>query len=448
VNDSEHLEDELSSEVSTAKTGVSLAVSALTGNYIEAAMKLAAQPKESSRGLLFLVFCIFMIFVLLIYCIPVTIYEGLESVKNNWSSFSTDIKEAWNRGMYAGGGNLWERWKQALKEGTKELQSQFLNRINQNASAGDKVSQNDLGVLFSKDDYKEVLVRKMNAAGEKLDARSREIYEAISSSDVLQSAFRERFLREYGQFQGYDDVSYDGVVVSWRSNSSYGRDAIRMMSLYTVMKQGSGEEYKVSGFMRWLGWKDSAGDFMYDISGNVTYFDELWAYDQSEAESSYMNPYTRKQQNVGYYDARYHSLGYYANQADVFNSVAYLGSMNTGHLAAGDIKYEDANGDGQITEADYRRVGKSGVPRCQYGISLNFGFRGWYLNTLFQGSSSFDKEISGTNTMKTDQVGSLTTIYPYQKDTWTTGNTSAAYPRLMYNTNSNANNNYLNAILS
>jgi len=243
--------------------------------------------------------------------------------------------------------------------------------------------------------------------------------------------------RLYGSFDYFYYKTFGYLV------SPTGVSYLNQIMGVGMPKVKSDSEFRREGIEVQLGWRDSAGDFTYDISGNITYFDQLWAYDQSEAESSYMNPYTRSQQNIGYYDVRYHNLGYYKDQNDVFNSVAYLGSMNTGWLAPGDIKYEDANGDGQITSADYRRVGKSSVPRCQFGLNLNFGFRGWYLSALFQGSSSYNKEIGGTNTMKTDQVGSLTTIYPYQTDTWTPTNTSAAYPRLMYNTNYNGNNNYL-----
>lgn len=218
--------------------------------------------------------------------------------------------------------------------------------------------------------------------------------------------------------------------------------------LNTVMGIGmpkvkSDSEYRRAGVELQLGWRDSVGDFSYDIEANMTYFDQLWAYDQAEKESSFMNPYTRTQQNRAYYDARYHVLGFYADQADVFASVANLGSIETGYLAPGDLKYEDANGDGQITEADYRRLGKTTVPRCQFGINLNLGYKGFYFSTLIQGSSNFNKEMGGTNTMKTDQTGSLTTIYPYQQDTWTPSNTDPAYPRLMWNTNLNNNNNYL-----
>jgi len=210
----------------------------------------------------------------------------------------------------------------------------------------------------------------------------------------------------------------------------------------SMPKVKSDSEYRREGIEVQLGWRDQAGDFFYDISGNVTYFDQMWAYDQSESESSYMNPYTRSQQATGYYSHLLHNLGYYKDQDDVFNSVAQVGAINTGYLRPGDIKYEDTNGDGLIDGNDNRKLGKSSTPRCQFGLNFKFGYKGFYLNALFQGSSAANKYMSGTMSMKTDQVGNLTTIYPFHKDTWTPTNTSAAFPRLMSNTNINSNNNY------
>ena len=245
--------------------------------------------------------------------------------------------------------------------------------------------------------------------------------------------------RLYGMFD-YFFYKTHGYLVS-PTGESYLNKVIGI----GMPKVKSDSEYRREGVEIHLGWRDVVGDFSYDISANATYFDQLWAYDQSEAESSYMNPYTRTQQNRGYYGNLYHALGYYADQSDVFNSVAILGSMNSGNLFPGDIKYEDSNGDGQITSEDYRHLGKASVPRCQFGINIALGYKGFFFNSLIQGSSKSNKMISGTNLMKTDQVSDLLTIYPYQKDTWTPANTDAAYPRLTWNSTLNNNNNYVSS---
>lgn len=116
--------------------------------------------------------------------------------------------------------------------------------------------------------------------------------------------------------------------------------------------------------------------------------------------------------------------------------------MNSGYLTAGDIKYQDTNGDGQITDADKRRLGKSGKPRGQFGINLNMSYKGFYLSALFQGSTKFNMYVAGSLGMQTGQTYGMPVAYDYQTDFWTPDNRDAQYPRLMANTALNQNNNY------
>ena len=204
----------------------------------------------------------------------------------------------------------------------------------------------------------------------------------------------------------------------------------------------SDSEFRREGCELQLGWRSNVGDLKYDISGNFTYFDQLWALNRSESESSYMNPYTRQQQQKGYYGVMYKNLGYYKNADDVLNSPGYVSGLNSGYLTAGDIKYEDTNGNGMIDGGDQRRLGKASMPRGQFGINMNFQYKGFYLSMLFQGSTNFGMYIPGSAAMQTGQAGTLPVAFDYQTDTWTPNNKGAKYPRLMANTSLNANNNY------
>lgn len=204
----------------------------------------------------------------------------------------------------------------------------------------------------------------------------------------------------------------------------------------------SDSEHRREGIELQLGWRDNIGDFKYDIAANFTYFDQLWALNRSESESSYMNPYQRTQQQKGYYGLLYHNLGYYQSTDDVYNSVGIVNSYRSGNLLPGDLKYEDMNGDGKIDSNDYRRLGKSSAPRGQYGININLNYKGFYFSTLLQGSTRFDMYISGELGMQTGQQGTLMVAYDHQTDFWTPENTNAQYPRLMSSTGDNNNNNY------
>lgn len=207
-------------------------------------------------------------------------------------------------------------------------------------------------------------------------------------------------------------------------------------------KEKSRSEFRRAGVELQLGWRSNVGALKYDIALNYTHFDELWALNQAESESSYMNPYTRNQQQKGYYGAMLQNLGYYTSAEDVYNSVGFVNAYNSGNMTAGDIKYLDANGDGRIDGCDLRCRGKSGNPRGQYGLSINLSYKGFSFSTLFQSSTAFDMMISGSAAMQTGQAGSLLVIFGYQEDFGTPNNTDAQYPRLMSNTGLNANNNY------
>jgi hypothetical protein len=205
----------------------------------------------------------------------------------------------------------------------------------------------------------------------------------------------------------------------------------------------SDSEHRRAGIEVQLGWRDNIGDLKYDIAGNFTVYNTIWALDESEAESSRLNPYHRSQQvKQNYYGTLYKNLGYYTSAEDVYNSAGIINSYNSGYLTAGDLKYEDTNGDGQITSEDMRRMGKSGAPHNQFGLNINLSYKGFYFSTLFQGSLGFDLYVTPALGMQTGQTGDMPVAYEYQTDFWTPDNRDAQYPRLMSNTGLNSNNNY------
>ena len=210
----------------------------------------------------------------------------------------------------------------------------------------------------------------------------------------------------------------------------------------SLPKIKSDSEHRRAGVEVQLGWRDNVGDFKYDISANFTHFDELWALNEGEAQASVLNPYQRSQQQKGYYGLLYENLGYYTSAEDVYNSPGFVSSYNSGYLTAGDIKYSDVNGDGQLTTEDQRRLGKSSRPRGQYGININLSYKGFYFSTLFQGSTKFNMYLSPAVGMQTGQAGTMPVAYDHQTDFWRPDNTDAQYPRLMSNTALNNNNNY------
>lgn len=197
-------------------------------------------------------------------------------------------------------------------------------------------------------------------------------------------------------------------------------------------------QHRRAGWEFQLGYQNSIGDLRYDVSANLTLFDQLWARNPNESLENKKNPYKRTTQQKGYWGVGYENLGYYLNEQDIYNSVKRLNSSN---LAAGDIKYNDFNGDGVIDGQDQIRIGKNSFPRGNYGINLGFNYKGFTLNMLFQGATRFDMELGATTKMNSAQTGT-TPVYKYHLDYWTPDNTNAKFPRLTSTSSINGGNNY------
>ena len=207
------------------------------------------------------------------------------------------------------------------------------------------------------------------------------------------------------------------------------------ISLPSIKSDG---KFRRAGFEISLNYKDNFGDLQYEISGNLTRYDQLWEINPNEDESTLKNPYTRTTNQTGYYGIGYHNLGYYTSPEDVMNNPKLVASTN---LVPGDIKYSDTNGDGKIDKADQKRIGKNSFPRLNYGINLDFRYKAWSLFTLIQGSGNQD--VYPGDMVRGDywNSGGIGGIYTFQEDYWRPDNKNAIYPRLMSSQSYNGNNN-------
>jgi hypothetical protein len=82
---------------------------------------------------------------------------------------------------------------------------------------------------------------------------------------------------------------------------------------------------------------------------------------------------------VGLY---YRAGGIFRDQAEADAYPRVLGA------GPGDLRLEDVNGNGQITEDDRVRAKFSNTPEITYGIPLALGWRGLDLNVLLQGQAN------------------------------------------------------------
>ncbi|MBV7532161.1 TonB-dependent receptor [Chitinophaga sp. sic0106] len=97
---------------------------------------------------------------------------------------------------------------------------------------------------------------------------------------------------------------------------------------------------------------------------------------------------------------------------------------------AGDIKYEDVNGDGKLDFNDKQALGNT-LPTWTYGLTLNVNYKRWSLNVVTQGMAG----VNGYNQSAWTQPlgisgGSLLTRW---RDAWTPENHSNTLPRIKVN---------------
>lgn len=81
----------------------------------------------------------------------------------------------------------------------------------------------------------------------------------------------------------------------------------------------------------------------------------------------------------------YRWIGFYKDSADVANS-----PKTAQQAYPGDLKYADLNKDGKIDGFDQEVTGYSNVPNTTYGFQVGFTFKGFSVNTFFQGAMNFN----------------------------------------------------------
>lgn len=116
----------------------------------------------------------------------------------------------------------------------------------------------------------------------------------------------------------------------------------------------------------------------------------------------------------------YNVLGFFQSQEEVDN-YAHLQDARPG-----DLKYEDLNGDGVIDQFDQRIFGKPNLPQKVLGTTLGFGYKGFSMNVLFQGSFDYSYRVATAGVIPFQ--GNL---QPLHLNRWTPETAATAtYPRL------------------
>jgi len=135
----------------------------------------------------------------------------------------------------------------------------------------------------------------------------------------------------------------------------------------------------------------------------------------------------------------YTALGLYGSDEEVANS-----PYQTGNNKAGDIKYQDLNGDGKIDSYDQGPIGYGSIPEIVYGFGPTLSWKNWSMAAWFKGISNVDISLNGDGFRPFSQGGERGNLLAEITDRWTPDNPNPKpfYPRLTYG---NDNMNYENS---
>lgn len=192
------------------------------------------------------------------------------------------------------------------------------------------------------------------------------------------------------------------------------------------------------GFDFNLNWSSNIRDFTYKIGVNFTRYNSLTERSPNDTDASLKNPYTR-QTNIagGFLQTGYLNSGFYASNSQLLTGARNISGIN---VVAGDLRFQDLNGDGQITADDQRRIGSNTFPRTNYGITLDLGFKGFSLNAVVQGAGNRDRYLGNSITGQDPQNPF---VYAFENDYWRPDNTDALFPRAVSAPAVNGSNNFL-----
>ena len=228
----------------------------------------------------------------------------------------------------------------------------------------------------------------------------------------------------------YNDYYYD--ILQSRGKS------IQLLGIaYPTENIGKTRYY---GLETQLSWQDHIGKVNYYVSAN-------WSMEQNKRlfmDEQYV-PYDYLKMTGQPTGAIYGLVATgFLTAKDIADGYPVMNGFN--NIQAGDVKYKDMNGDGEINEFDRTVIGGD-KPTCYFGIDLGFEWKGLEVTALIQGAYNRDLYNSDRTLLEGFQVigQSYGQAYTNLLNRWTPETAeTATYPRLtaggnMYNYGNNWN---------
>jgi len=132
------------------------------------------------------------------------------------------------------------------------------------------------------------------------------------------------------------------------------------------------------------------------------------------------------------------TLGLFQSDEEALNSAVMTTSLDKNFIGAGDLKFEDVNGDGVIDKGawtvenpgDYKKIGNT-TPRYQFGVALNASWNGIDFNAFFTGVGKRDIYPGPESTSFWGPYNRRYQVLPQHivDNRWTADNPDAYFPR-------------------
>lgn len=197
-----------------------------------------------------------------------------------------------------------------------------------------------------------------------------------------------------------------------------------------------------------VGYDDRIGDFKYNISGNISFVKNrvtklyngqplsigglFEREDASRVEEGRSVGIIWGYKVAGMFGDQTEIASHYANQPD--NNVA-----NVSHVGAGDLYFQDVQGDptdsepfysrtpdGKVNGFDQTEIGNT-IPGHTYGLNLGLGWKGFDLTASFYGEGNVQKYNSARR--RFEGMNGQTNFFASTLDRWTPSNTQTDMPR-------------------
>lgn len=180
-----------------------------------------------------------------------------------------------------------------------------------------------------------------------------------------------------------------------------------------------------SGIDLSINYREKIGDFKFSIGANVTknINNEVTALGEGGEETISGNNIIRIGEVFRAYYG-YKTLGVFQTAEEVAAAPVQFGSSRT---AAGDLRYDDFNGDGKI-DADDRQIIGNPIPEWLYNVNAKVSYKWVDFSILFQGVEGIDRFLfdNGQRGFPDARNNALS----YWINRWTPENPSTTLPRL------------------